>query len=53
MVLTVHDELVFEVPEGEVEAAMAAIKTRMEQACPLDVPMVVDVGAGLDWRAAH
>ena len=53
MVLTVHDELVFEVPEAEVEAAMATIKTRMEQAYPLDVPMVVDVGAGPNWRAAH
>lgn len=53
MVLTVHDELVFEVPEAEVQEAMAAIKLRMEQAYPLNVPLVVDVGSGLDWRAAH
>ena len=53
MVLTVHDELVFEVPDAEVEAATTAIKLRMEQAYPLNVPLVVDVGSGLDWRAAH
>lgn len=53
MVLTVHDELVFEVPDAEVEEAMTAIKLRMEQAYPLNVPLVVDVGSGPDWRAAH
>ncbi len=53
MVLTVHDELVFEVPDAEVAEAMPKIKLQMEQAYPLDVPMVVDVGAGKDWRSAH
>jgi len=53
MVLTVHDELVFEVPKAEVAEAMAGIKNRMEQAFPLSVPLVVDVGSGIDWRAAH
>ncbi|HEU5072521.1 MAG TPA: DNA polymerase, partial [Polyangiaceae bacterium] len=53
MVLTVHDELVFEVPEAEVPEAMASIKLRMEQAYPLSVPLVVDVGSGANWRAAH
>jgi DNA polymerase-1 len=53
MVLTVHDELVFEVPESEVELAMERIKAKMESAFPLDVPLVVDVGHGSNWNAAH
>ena len=53
MVLTVHDELVFEVPEEEVDAASAAIRQTMESVYPLDVPLVVDVGCGPDWNAAH
>lgn len=53
MVLTVHDELVFEVPEAEVEEASAAIRAKMEAAFPLDVPLVVDAGSGKNWNAAH
>lgn len=53
MILTVHDELVFEVPDSEVPVALKRIKTQMEQAYPLDVPLVVDAGSGRDWRAAH
>lgn len=53
MVLTVHDELVFEVPEAEVEDAKEAIKQAMQTVYPLDVPLEVDVGAGLDWNDAH
>jgi DNA polymerase-1 len=53
MDLTVHDELVFEVPEGEVEAAKARIKRGMEGVLSLDVPLAVDVGAGVTWKDAH
>ena len=53
MVMTVHDELVFEVPKSELEDAMAAVKVAMESAYELDVPLEVDVGHGHDWRAAH
>ena len=53
MVLTVHDELVFEVPRDRVEEAAASIKTAMESIHPLDVPLVVDVGWGEHWAAAH
>ena len=53
MVMTVHDELVFEVPKDEVEDAMVAVKTAMESAYDLDVPLVVEVGHGADWRDAH
>ena len=53
LVLTVHDELVFEVPVGEVEQAMAVIKSTMEGVHALEVPLVVDVGHGPDWSRAH
>jgi DNA polymerase-1 len=49
MVLTVHDELAFEVPEALVEEAKAKIKTAMETVHAFDVPLVVDVGAGATW----
>lgn len=53
MVLTVHDELVFEVPEAEVPEAMERIREKMENVYPLSVPLVVDVGHGSNWNAAH
>jgi len=53
MVLQVHDELVFEVPEGEVDAMRALVKEEMETALELDLPLVVDVGVGANWREAH
>jgi DNA polymerase-1 len=53
MVLTVHDELVFEVPEKSAEAAGARIRATMEGAMKLAVPLVVDVGAGKSWAEAH
>ncbi len=53
MVLQVHDELVFDVPEGEIEAIKALVKDEMEGALALSVPLVVDVGIGSNWRQAH
>ncbi len=53
MILTVHDELVFEVPEARVAEASARIRDAMESAAHLDVPLVVDVGDGPDWGSAH
>jgi DNA polymerase-1 len=53
MVLTVHDELVFEVPEGSVDEAAAKARATMESILPLDVPLVVDVGWGKTWADAH
>ncbi|MEM1033231.1 MAG: DNA polymerase I [Myxococcota bacterium] len=53
MVLTVHDELVFEVPEDRVDAAAAKIRAAMEEVTQLDVPLVVDVGHGAHWGLAH
>jgi DNA polymerase-1 len=53
MVLTVHDELVFEVPASALEKAKERIRESMSTALPLDVPLVVDVGAGKSWAEAH
>ncbi len=53
MILTVHDELVFEVPEAHVKSAMGRIKESMESAMKLSVPLVVEVGEGATWAAAH
>jgi DNA polymerase-1 len=53
MVLTVHDELVFEVPVDEVSVAKERIRHAMENVHPLAVPLVVDVGQGDNWSQAH
>ena len=53
MLLQVHDELVFEVPEKEVEATSGLVKSVMEGAAHLEVPLVVDTGAGANWDEAH
>jgi DNA polymerase-1 len=53
MILTVHDELVFEVPEGRAKEAGERIRERMEGAMKLAVPLVVDVGVGKSWADAH
>jgi DNA polymerase-1 len=52
MLLTVHDELVFEVPEANVERAAELVKERMEHAVELDVPLRADVGWGPNWSDA-
>jgi len=53
LLLTVHDELVFEVPSQGVTEFCAWAKSQMEQAYKLDVPLVVDVGHGRTWGDAH
>ncbi|HXE58387.1 MAG TPA: DNA polymerase I [Gemmatimonadales bacterium] len=52
MLLQVHDELVFEVPEAELEAARALVVRHMETVVELRVPLVVDVGVGDNWLDA-
>jgi DNA polymerase-1 len=52
MVLTVHDELVFEAPEAELERAREIVKAEMESAYPLKVPLRVDIGVGQNWKEA-
>lgn len=53
MLLQVHDELVFDVPNAEVEDLTTMVKEEMENAYSLDVPLVVDVGIGKNWLEAH
>jgi DNA polymerase-1 len=52
MLLQVHDELVFEVPPGELSAVSAMVKEEMEGAAKLSVPLLVDVGVGDNWVSA-
>jgi DNA polymerase I len=52
MLLTVHDELVFEVPKDQVDAAADLVKREMESAYALEVPLRADVGWGADWAEA-
>jgi len=52
LLLQVHDELVLEAPEGEIEAAVGVVRTHMEGAAQLNVPLVVDVGIGPNWLEA-
>jgi DNA polymerase-1 len=50
MTLQVHDELVFDVPEGEVDAVSEMVQYEMEHVIELSVPLVADVGVGPNWR---
>ena len=50
MTLQVHDELVFEVPEREVDEMKRLVRELMENAHPLEVPLVVEIGVGPNWR---
>ena len=57
MILQVHDELLFEAPEAEVEATARLVKQVMEDACgprcELSVPLVVETGWAASWDQAH
>ena len=50
MTLQVHDELVFEVPESEVDAMKPLVREHMEEARSLEVPLLVEIGVGPNWR---
>ena len=49
MILQVHDELVLEVPEAEIQAVADLVREEMEGVHPLDVPLTVDLGWGPNW----
>jgi len=53
MLLQVHDELVFEAPEHEIEQAAKLIKQTMENVVDLSVPFIAEVGIGNNWTEAH
>jgi DNA polymerase-1 len=50
MTLQVHDELVFEVPETELEPVRQMVLEKMQNVHPLRVPLVVEAGVGKNWR---
>jgi DNA polymerase-1 len=52
MILTVHDELLFEVPREEADEVAALVKRGMEGAAELAVPLTVEVGIGENWKDA-
>ena len=53
MILQIHDELIFEAPDAEVDDAMKLIKKTMESAINLDVKTDVEVKSGDNWREIH
>ncbi len=53
MIMQVHDELVFELPEAEIESTIPVIRQRMMDAAQLKVPLLVDIGIGGNWDDAH
>lgn len=53
MILQVHDELVFDVYKPELEEIKTLIKTKMENAVKLSIPLTVDIGVGENWLEAH
>jgi DNA polymerase-1 len=50
MTLQVHDELVFDVPEAEVETVRSLVREQMERVHALTVPLLVEIGVGPNWR---
>jgi DNA polymerase-1 len=50
MILQIHDELIFEVPDHEIEIFKNIVKEIMENVAKLDVPLVVNVGIGKNWK---
>ncbi len=53
MIMQVHDELVFEVPQDEINILQKELPVLMEGVANLDIPLIVDIGVGLNWDAAH
>ena len=53
MIMQVHDELVFEVPDGEVELFKETVPKLMKNVASLSVPLIADIGSGLNWEQAH
>lgn len=53
MIMQVHDELVFDVPENEVEIFKEIIQTKMTTAIKTEIPLVVEIGQGKNWLEAH
>ena len=53
MLLTVHDEIVFDMLKSEEQDVKPVIEEAMRTALPMNVPVVVELGTGTDWLEAH
>jgi DNA polymerase-1 len=53
MIMQVHDELVFECPEGNADDVMNKMKTTMEQTVELNIPLIAEAAIGTNWNEAH
>jgi len=53
LIMQVHDELVLEVPEAEIDVTKGKVRELMESVAKLDVPLIADVGVGDNWDKAH
>ena len=53
MIMQVHDELVLEVPESELDSVKAKVPELMSGVAKLDVPLVAEPGVGMNWEEVH
>jgi DNA polymerase-1 len=53
LIMQVHDELVLEVPESEIDGVRKQLPELMNSVAKLDVPLAVDLGVGPNWEQAH
>ena len=53
LIMQVHDELVLEVPDAEIDVTKGKVRELMESVAKLDVPLIADVGVGENWDQAH
>jgi len=53
MILQVHDELLFELPDGELAPVQQIVREEMEGVMKLSVPLTVEIGHGRNWADAH
>jgi DNA polymerase-1 len=53
MLLQVHDELLFDVPQSEEVTLLPLVRDKMVHAIPLEIPIVVEIGTGKNWLEAH
>ncbi len=53
IIMQVHDELVFEVPDSEVDVFKKEIPNLMEKVANFDIPLIVEIGSGDNWEQAH
>ena len=53
VIIQVHDELIFEVPDNEVEKFTKKIPQIMQNVAKLDIPLIVEINAGENWEKAH